>query len=180
MARWAGALVAALGIAVSPEAFAQRAEASEPTIKAAYLFKFAAYIEWAPSAFETPADPLVIAVTDADEVVAELARIAIGRSVAGRPVVVRRVAEGESLRGVDLLFVGHETARPAAIIRAAQQQGAIAVTETEHGLEQGAAINLVTTGEHIGFEVSLDAVGRTGHRISSRMLGVARRVVGKP
>jgi hypothetical protein len=89
------------------------------------------------------------------------------------------MGEGEPMRGVDLLFVGRESQRPVQWIRAAQAQGALAVTETERGLEQGSAINFVTSGEHVGFEVSLDAAARTGHKISSRMLSVARRVVGK-
>jgi hypothetical protein len=43
----------------------------------------------------------------------------------------------------------------------------------------GSAINFVTAGERVGFEVSLDAAERSGYRISSRMLAVARRVVPK-
>ena len=158
----------------------QRAEASEASIKAAFLFKFANYVEWSPSAFQSPSDPLIIAVAESDEVAAELARIASGRTIADHPVAVRRVAEGDPLRGVDLLFIGRDVARPAAMVRAAQQQNALVVMEVEHGLEQGAAINFVTAGDHVAFEVSLDAAGRTGNRISSRMLGVARRVIGKP
>ena len=181
MPHWIGAFVAALAVALSPEAAAQqRTEASEASIKAAFLFKFAAYVEWAPATFESPAAPLVIGVADADEVAAELARIAAGRTIASHPVAVRRIVEGDSMRGVDLLFVGREAARPAQLIRAAQQSGALTVTESDRGLEQGSAINFVSAGEHVGFEVSLDAAAHSGHKISSRMLGVARRVVGKP
>jgi hypothetical protein len=64
-----------------------------------------------------------------------------------------------------------------AIVRAAQQSGALVVTETERGLEAGSSINFVLVDDRIGFEVSLDAAERSGHRISSRMLAVARRVV---
>ena len=175
-------LAALLLLAATPEkALAQpHAEAAEASIKAAFLFKFAAYIEWSPTAFAGPADPLVIGVVESDEVAAELARITAGRTIAEHPVAVRRLAEGESLRGVDLLFIGREAGRPAALIRNAQLQNAVVVTEVERGLEQGAAINFLSAGDHVGFEVSLDAANRTGQRISSRMLGVAKRVIGKP
>ena len=95
-------------------------------------------------------------------------------------MVVRRLKEDESARGVHLLFVGHRAGEHlGAIVRAAQPQGSLVVTEAEHGLESGSAINFVVANDRVGFEVSTDAAERSGHRISSRMLAVARRVVKK-
>jgi hypothetical protein len=110
----------------------------------------------------------------------ELAQIVPGRTVAGHPVVLKRLAEGESPKGVQLLFVGGaDPGRHAALIAAAQHGGALVVTESDHGLAAGAAINLLVTSDHVGFEVSLEGAQRSGLRISSRMLAVARRVVQK-
>jgi hypothetical protein len=89
------------------------------------------------------------------------------------------VGDGEALRGVNILFVGRNAPAAAALLRAAREQGVLAVTESDHGLDMGSAINFVTAGERVGFEVSLDAAERSGYRISSRMLAVARRVVPK-
>ena len=47
------------------------------------------------------------------------------------------------------------------------------------GLEAGAAISFVMAENRVGFEVSLDSVERGGHRISSLMLAVARRVISR-
>lgn len=66
------------------------------------------------------------------------------------------------------------------MLRLAQQLGILAVTETERGLDNGATINFVTADERVGFEVSLASAERSGLRISSRMLAVARRVVPRP
>lgn len=153
---------------------------TEPAVKAAFLYKFAGYIEWpaAPApATSAPDSPFVIGTLAADEVAAELAKILPGRSIAGHAAVVRTVREGEPLKGVRILFVGRSLPHAAAIVRAAQQQGILAVTET--GLEAGAAINFVLAENRVAFEVSLEAAERSGHRISSRMLAVARRVVPK-
>ena len=157
----------------------QRTEATEASLKAAYLFKFASYVEWTASDFDSPAAPLSIGVVGADDVATELTRLVGGRNIAGHPVAVKRFSEGEAPRGVQMLFVGHDTARLGAIARAAQSQGVLVVTDTEHGLEMGAAINFVAVGERLGFEVSLDSAEKSGHRISSRMLNVAKRVVQK-
>jgi len=178
--RFALALVTgALLLATSPFAGAQRAEATESSVKAAFLYKFAAYIEWPPDALAAGA-PFTIEVIGSDAVAAELAQIVPGRSAFGHPVEVKRLAEGEMPKGVQVLFVGGSNpGHYAAAIAAAQKGGALVVTESEHGLDAGAAINFVTANDHVGFEVSLESAQRSGLHISSRMLAVARRVVQK-
>lgn len=173
-------MTALLAAAASPSlALAQRAEAPEASVKAAFLYKFAGYVEWSPSAFASSDAPFVIGVLGAEEIATELARIVPGRSISGHPVAVRRVKEGESLRGVHLLFVGRESQRLSSILRTARGEGVLTVTESDRGLEMGSAINFVLAEDRVGFEVSLDAAERSGHRISSRMLTVARRVIPK-
>ena len=168
-------LLAAGTLAVSAAA----QQATEAGIKAAFLYKFAGYIEWPASAFAAPDAPLVIGVTGAEEVAAELERLVPGRSVNNRPVVVRRFREGDPPRGLHIVFVGRGEPNLRAAVRAAQQNGALVVTESERGLEAGSSINFVLLEDRVGFEVSLEAAERSGHRISSRMLAVARRVVGR-
>ncbi|SRR5258708_370415 len=172
---WCAAL--ATGVVAAP-AHAQR-EAPESSVKAAFLYKFANYIEWPPNAFAAPSAPLVIGVAGAEEIATDLERITPGRNVAGRAVVVRRVRGGDALRGLHVLFIGRNEAAMAALIRAAREQAILTVTESDTGLDKGSAINFVTAGERVGFEVSLDAAEKSGHRISSRMLAVAKRVVPK-
>ena len=62
---WRAAFVAALlGFALTCAA-QQRGEASESTVKAAFLYKFAGYIEWPVGLFAATDAPFVIAVTPA-------------------------------------------------------------------------------------------------------------------
>jgi hypothetical protein len=166
-------------LAIAGAAAAQRTEAPEATVKAAYLFRFAGYVEWSASDFESPTAPLVIGVIGSDDIAAELTRIVAGRSVAGHPVAVKRLTESDSTHGLNMLFAGRDAPRLAQILRAAQSQGTLAVTEVDHGLEMGSVINFVPLDSRLGFEVSLDSADRSGHRISSRMLSVAKRVVQK-
>jgi hypothetical protein len=169
-------LFLAAGVATAATALAQR-EATEAGVKAAFLYKFANYIEWPANAFASPSAPLVIGVVGAEDVAAELERVVPGRSVNGHPVNVRRLKNGEGA-GAHIVFFGRDQAGGAAAVRAAREQGALTVTETERGLENlGSAINFVTGGERVAFEVSLDSAEKSGLRISSRMLTVARRVV---
>lgn len=170
-------LIAMLGAAAS-HAQAQRVEATEASVKAAFLFKFAGYVDWPPNAFAAPESPFAIGVVGNEDVASELARVVAGRQVGGHPVTVKRVRDGETLRGLQMVFVGRSAAdRLSTLIRAAQLPALLVVTETERGLEAGSAINFVVAEDRVGFEISLDAAERNGLRISSRMLSVARRVL---
>jgi hypothetical protein len=152
--------------------------ATEAAVKAAFLYKFASYVEWPPKALGPPDAPFVFGVMGAGEVAAELERIVSGKTIGGHPAVVRRVKEDEALSGMQVLFVGRSHPNPRAIAsRATQQPGLLLVTEGERGLELGSAISFVPVDDRVGFEVSLEAAERSGLKVSSRMLNVARRVV---
>jgi hypothetical protein len=70
---WGAAIATAALAGVT--AHAQR-EASESSVKAAFLYKFANYVEWPANAFASPSAPLVIGVAGADAIAADLERIA--------------------------------------------------------------------------------------------------------
>ena len=169
---WAALLVPN---AVVPAQEPAALEASEASIKAAYLFKFAGYVDW-PESPPAASRAFVIGVVDANDVAQELERIVPGRTIRERPVEVRRLHEGQSTEGLHVLFVG-AGADVRAALRGSQQPGLLVVTDNPRGLELGSTINFILEGEHLGFEVSQEAAQRHGLRISSRMLNVARRVV---
>lgn len=162
--------------AVASTAPAEAQPVTEPAVKAAFLFKFLGYVDWPPQALGADT-PYVIGVAGADDVAGELERITNGRIVNGRRVAVRRVREGEPVRGMHVLFVGRGQANARELIRTVQRQSVLTVTDAERGLELGSVINLVNFDDHVGFEVSLEAAERAALVISSRMLAVARRVV---
>ena len=68
---------------------------SERSIKAAYLYKFASYVEW-PDAAGGAAGTLTIGVLESAEMADELARITAGREINNRPVLVRKLETGDS------------------------------------------------------------------------------------
>lgn len=144
----------------------------ERSVKAAFLYKFLAYMEF-------PAEPgpsLTVGVLGADEVAAELAQITTGRTVGNRPVSVRKLADGDPLTGLQLLFVGADAAQPGAALREAEKNGVLTVTELDNGLQIGSVINFRLVDERVRFEVSLPAAERCNVRLSSRLLSVAYRV----
>jgi hypothetical protein len=147
-----------------------RAAEPERSVKAAFLLKFVGYVEFG-AAGPAAGEPLVIGVVGADDVAAELARLA---RQAARPVAVRRLRAGDALAGVHVLFVGGgESDRAERLLRAAARQGALGVTEFDGGLREGSVINFRVVDQRVRFEVSLAAADQANLRLSSRLLSVA-------
>jgi hypothetical protein len=157
---------------------AQTTEASEEKVKAVYLYKFLNYVEWPASVSTGPAAPYQIGVIGDDLVANELAGIIAGKTVNNRPITSRRIAYGELLTDIDVVFIGRgERARQAALLRQLRMQPALTVTETESALEQGSMVNFRIVDSRIRFEVSVDAAEQAGLKLSARLLGVAINVV---
>jgi hypothetical protein len=152
--------------------------ASEVQVKAAYLYQFGGFVEWPPKAFAGPDGVFRIGVLGSDEMAAELERIVATRQIQGRQVAVRRLRAGEPLQGLQVLFVGAgETARLPEILSPANAAPLLVVTESDGALANGGVINFVVADNRVRFDVALPQAERRRLRISSRLLGVARRVV---
>jgi len=150
--------------------------ALERRVKAAFLYKFLGYAEFPAQAFADPASPLSIAVVGSDDMAMELARIASGRTVGGRPILVRSMREQDAVPPVHLLFVaGSDTERAGRVLRAAAA-AMLTVTECDGGLRHGSIINFRIVDERVRFDVSLDAAEKKNVKLSSRLLTVANRV----
>ena len=148
----------------------------ERRVKAAFLYKFLAYAEFPPQAFADGASPLVIGVVGSDEMAAELARIAAGRMINGRTILVRPFREQEIQAPVHLLFVaGSDPARVGQLMRAAPAVF-LTVTECTNPQHCGSVINFRIVDERVRFDVSLDAAEKNNIKLSSRLLTVANRV----
>jgi hypothetical protein len=149
----------------------------EHQVKAAFLYKFAGYVDWPSTSFARPDTPLTIAVAGADAIAAELVQATSGRTVEGRTVTVKRIKAGESLAGVHILFVGKaESARLNQWVQSARPHSVLTVTEWDGALAQGSVINFVMTDRRVRFEVALDSAEKSKLKLSSRLLAVAQQV----
>ena len=179
----AGLAAACVLWAVAQGVLAQDAGAAavtERSVKAAYLYKFAGYVEW-PDGQSGASAPVTIGVLDATEMADELARITAGRLVNDRPVVVRQVSSGDSLAGIHVLFVGTRAGdRLGALLLPALERPILTVTESAGALASGSIINFTVDRERVRFEVSLPAAERSRLKLSSRLLAVAQRVQRTP
>jgi hypothetical protein len=147
-------------------------------VKAAYLLKFPDFVEWPPRTFSTANSPFVIAVSGADDVYVELREMASGSRVLGRAVEVLRLQNPEPGIVTQLVFVGKDRAgQIPAWVDAYAGRPVVIVADTAGALESGAALNFVEIDNRLRFEAAPAAAERSGLRLSSRLLGVAERVL---
>ena len=159
-------------------AIATPAQFSADAVKAAYLYRFAQYVEWPEP---LPADAsFVIGISGAEDVAVHLERLVPGLSVNGRPVKVTRVTRIQDLDGVQLLFIGESAFARTRSLRARVIERPILITENKSGLDGGAIINFIEVNRNLRFEISLAAADRSGLKVNSALLSVAARVERRP
>ena len=173
-------IIAFLFAALSSVAAEDPARIVQERIKAAFLYKFAAYVEWPRDTFADAASPIVIGISGADSLALELEQAIAGRDVAGRPLRVRRLARGESASDCcQILFVGagQERARAAQLLTDAQGHPVLTVTDASAEHPKGSIINFLAAEDRVRFDISREAAERNGLQLRSQLLGVARKVI---
>ena len=145
----------------------------EYSVKANYLVRFAAFVEWPPRAFANAQAPVVICVAGRDPFGATLDRAARGQTAYGRSMTVRRAATREAVAGCHILYVG--AGAEALITAAAGQPGLLMVTDSATSPGRG-TIHFALSEARVRFHIDQQAATRSGLAISSRLLNLALSV----
>ncbi len=145
----------------------------EYAVKANYLVRFSAFVEWPPRAFADARAPVVICVAGGDPFGATLDRAARGQTAYGRPLTVRRPETREATAGCHILYTG--AGAESLIPAAAGQPGLLLVTDSTVSPQRG-AIHFVVSDARVRFHIDQQAATRSGLAISSRLLNLALSV----
>jgi len=169
---WCVVVVAILLLGVAPVARAQ--SASEPALKAAFIYNFAKFAEWPADA--APADPLTICVFGDAAIADALDETVKGRTVDGRKTVVVRV-KPEGFRGCHVLFLaGGDAKRVQTMIDDLKNAPVLTVGDREQFAQSGGVAGLFVEQGRMRFAINVEAAQRGRLRISSRLLSLAKIV----
>jgi hypothetical protein len=173
--RVAGILLLALGWLAMASLEARASIPSEYAVKAAFLLNFGKFVSWPESDFQNPGAPLVIGVLGNNPFHEDLKQMIAGKSIAGHPLLFRRLQTPEAVRNCHILFVSQSAQKDApAILAVLRNADVLTVTENlPHFADSGFAINFVTVQDHIRFQINHPAAARTGLTISSKLLSLA-------
>jgi hypothetical protein len=179
LARLLPQLLLLLLLALAGAARAQAPGALERQVKAAYLYKFAGFVEWPEGSFARPDSALVIGVLGADALAEQLEQSVAGHTAGGRAIVVRKLRRGEALAGLHILFIGAmERAALQEALAASRGQALLTVSDSDEAHALGSMVNFVVADDKLRFEVALKPVASARMRISARMLSAAYKVQG--
>jgi len=149
---------------------------SERSVKAAFLYKFASYVQW-PDVDAKGESPITIGVIGANDFARELAEITANRTISNRPISVRRLMDVDSLDGLEILFISRdERGRLSQLLSVARDRPILTVTESDGALSSGSIINFTLDQDRVRFEISLYAAERSQLKLNARLLAVAQDV----
>lgn len=171
----AGLALAALLVAAFATAAGQGTSVvSDDALKAAFLYNFAKFTEWPAM----PAGaPIVACIVGDDRIAAALVETVRGQNIGGHALEVRRVQDGAAWQACQLLFIStSETRRSAAGLVFIKTLPVLTVSDDRGFAAVDGIIELYVEDGRMRFAINVDAAERSGLRLSSRLLGLARIV----
>jgi hypothetical protein len=150
-------------------------EPGEDDVKAAFLYRFASFIEWPAGVGEEEA-PFMIALIG-DDPVGDALLVLEGREIGGRRVEVRRVPDASQVTGAEIVYIGASKREDVdAILGALRRLPVLTVGDNDDFLDRGGMIRFVVRDRRVRFQVNRCAADREGIQISARLLRVAEAV----
>jgi len=173
---------AATGTAAPVEQSASLSAGDDPVvnreylIKAALLYNFAKFAEWPVDAFDGAGTPLRICILGDDPFGAALDAL-VGKQVHERPLTIARIRALAETARCHILFVSaSETAQLTEILDYVGRRPILTVADFSRFAQAGGIIGLKTVDNHSRIEVNIDAVNRSGLKLSSKLLRLAETV----
>jgi YfiR/HmsC-like len=164
-------------ISDSQSLYAQMKSATEYQVKAAFLYNFAKFVDWPPSAFSDAKQPLDICVYGHDPFGTALEDALLGKTIGERRVSLGRPTQFQDLVGCHVVFVSasaHES--PADLANRLKGRPVLLVGESEGFAASGGVIQFTIEDNRVHFVINPDAADRAGLKISSKLLALAKIV----
>lgn len=146
-------------------------------VKAAYIYNFTKFIEWAgEDGVPDPAAAVVICVVGSDPVGMALDAIT-SLQAKGRPILVHHVKDRELIPACHILYIGtSEAAQCSWILARVGRAGVLTVSDIPRFAEQGGMIGFGLDQGRVRIEINALLVRGAGLKVSSKLLEVARIV----
>jgi YfiR/HmsC-like len=148
-------------------------------LKANFIANFLKFVDWPDTAFSSPSTPLLLCVYGYFPFGTSLAENALKSTVHERRIEVRMVREEQELRLCHVVFVSQEAAKHYnKVLGAVRDASILTIGETPDFLDAGGTVTLFFQAERVQFDVNLRNANQSRIKISSRLLAMARHVVG--
>jgi hypothetical protein len=172
-------LVTLVSVFITSHVAAEGNASSEYAVKAAFLFHFAQFAEWPPTAFKGTNAPLTFCTLGEDEFHGALDQSINGKTIENRPLRVQHLKQLDEVQACQVIFVGAgDKKRIPALLASLKDSPVLTVGETEHFAQEGGMIGLSLEENKIRFEINLGSVEHAKLKLSARLLALAKTVLG--
>lgn len=153
------------------------ARADAPTeyqLKAAFLYKFAKFVEWPAGTFQDSSSPILIGVLGEDPFGNSLDETVKGKTVDNRRLVIKHANSVGDLMNCQIIFVSaSENGRMSKIVDKLKGQSILTVGESDRFARLGGIINFDMQDNRISLQVNVEEAKRSKLKISSKLLRLA-------
>jgi hypothetical protein len=146
----------------------------ETAVKAAFLPKFGAFVDWPAERLGPAGEPARLCIAGDDPFGAALDQLVRGQQIGGRPIVVVRAPGFGGDAACQILFAaGSPGQPPAAELAKVRGQPVLTVTDGVTSPADRGIINFVVRDGRVRFQIDDRAATQAGLAISSKLLGLA-------
>jgi hypothetical protein len=165
-----GALVLTLP---SAEPATAQSNPLEIQVKAAFLPKFAAYVNWPANAFGMPDDPVILCVIGRDPFGRNLDEATARQHVDQHPILIRRLDSTATAEHCNIAFLGGSPRQnTAAMQEALRAKPILTVTDDSLGASRG-MVHFALKDGRVRFHIDDALAARSNLGISARLLSLA-------
>jgi hypothetical protein len=152
---------------------------TESEVKVAYIYNFAKFVEWPYHRFKDGGDTIHVCVLG-DDPLGGIIHAINGKSVENRTIRTRGYVSARNMGGCEIIFISQsEEEQLDSIVEAIKDTPVLTISDTKGFTQRGVMINFYMESNRVLFEINPKAAIRSGLKISSALLRIAR-IVGGP
>lgn len=145
----------------------------ELQVKSAFLYNFAKFVDW-PASAPNADGSFTFCVMGSDPLFPVLAQTLRGKTLNGRTLLARRIETASNARQCSVVFIGGSESKDLARIPVSELgAGVLTVGDLDHFVDSGGMIQLIKDDNRFRFAINVEAVNRSGLRMSSKLLQLA-------
>ncbi len=175
---WTIALACVLAFGGGGRMKADEAAALEYQVKAAFLLKFALFVEWPAATHSGSDEPFKIGILGKDPFGKNFDDAVKSERIRGHSVQLCRAEKPSQLEGCRVIFISvSESKRCEELLRGMEGKPVLTTGDEPDFARRGGMIGFVKEKGKVRFEINVAAAERAGLRLSAKLLQVGIIVV---
>ncbi len=151
---------------------------AEAQVKAGFVYNFAKFTEWPPSAFATPQSPIQLCLSRSKHNHHNAFAALEGRVIQGHPLQVKTITQLEEIKSCHVFYLSDVDHKYLSdMFRITGGLPILTVGDVDNFIDAGGVIGLIPVNSGVQFEINQEAAKRANLILSAQLLKLAKNVV---